>query len=109
MGRKRDQQIRLGLAVRRRGTRGNQSFMQGAVGFTHESEERCVDAQQAFALVQVAETNVETELHAVRIISEKSLAEPRCKSEIAYSSSPAARPASARRARAWQPRMAPRW
>ena len=61
------------MAARRLAAGGEQPVAQRRVGFAEEAEERRVDAQQAVALVQVVESDAETEFHAGRIIFEISV------------------------------------
>src|SRR6185436_19033830 len=106
--RERDEELGLFLAAGMLLPRRKQPIAQRCVDLAQESEERAIYPKKAFALIQVIETNAESKLHAVRIISEinGSLG---CNSEIAYSSLQAVHRAWVRPARAWRPRTAPRW
>src|SRR5688572_18914525 len=97
-----DQQVRFELARRRLAAGIEQFLLQRRL---EEILERCIEAREAVALVEIAEGEAEGEFHAGRIIvqTRETL---RCRSEIAYSSSPAVRPGLARRPRRWLPRTA---
>src|SRR5258708_34407886 len=70
MGRERDQKVGFGFFFRRIYSRGNEPVVQRLVGPFEEAEKRPVDAKQAFALVQIRETDAEAEGHGGKIIVE---------------------------------------
>src|SRR5438874_6683881 len=112
--RERDQELRLGKSRGGMGARGGKLLGERAVSAGEKSEERRIDLDEAFALVQIRERGAEAKLHEVRIIGEffpaftYSPGSSRCRSRTACSSSRAAHRDSVRRLRAWRPRTAPK-
>ena len=68
MRRERDEQ--LGFIRRRRGACSEQTLAKRSIGLAEEAEERTIDADEAFALVEIREGDAEAKLHEVRIIVE---------------------------------------
>src|SRR5580765_6426121 len=98
MGRQRDEQIGFLPAGRGIASRLEKFFSERGL---EKILERRVEPQQAVAIVEIAERETEGELHPGRIIVQTREI-LRCRSEIAYSSSPAAHRASARQPRRWR-------
>src|SRR5258708_39309992 len=71
MRRERDQQVGFGFFFRRIYSRGNEPVVQRLVAPLVEGEKRPGDAKQAFALVQIRETDAEAEGHGGKIIGER--------------------------------------
>src|SRR5258708_38660213 len=70
MRRERDQQVGFGFFFRRIYSRGNEPVVQRLVGPFEETEKRPGDAKQAFALVQIPETDAGAAVHGGKIIVE---------------------------------------